>query len=230
MNETADDQKYAPFGEEAEDSSRRQCGPLEYFVRRVVSGVFYFRLYRRLHPDCPYYTPRAVRRVQGLLSRQSKVFEWGSGASTLWYAARVGELISVEHDPTWYERGCSALARTGLSQAKLIFCPPALDPAYDWQRLWPGYARLGHPPRKPEYKDYMTQIDRYPEGDFQVIAIDGRERVGCLLHALPHLAKGGCVILDDSHRPKYAEFFSLLKDWHTEIYDFGLKQTTLFFS
>jgi hypothetical protein len=230
MSEMADDRKYKPYGNEDEDSSKRECGPLEYFVRRVITGVFYFRLYRRLYPDTPFYTPRAIHRLQSLISKQSRVFEWGSGASTLWYAARVGELVSVEHDPAWYERGRSALTHRGPTQAKLLFCPPGLDPTYDWQRVWPYYASLGHPPRKPEFKDYMTQIDNYPEGYFQIVAIDGRERVGCLLHALPHLAKGGIVILDDSHRPKYAEFFSLLKDWRTEIYDFGLKQTTLFFS
>jgi len=216
--------------EAGEDSSKRACGPLEYLVRRAISGVFYYRLYRRLYPNTPFYTPQAIRSLQRLLSAHSRVFEWGSGISTQWYASRVGELVSVEHDPVWYERSRSALDSGGMAHARLLFSPVHLDPTYDWQHVWPYYDRLGHAPRKPEFKDYMAQIDHFPEEYFQVIAIDGRERVGCLLHALPHLAKGGCVILDDSHRPKYAEFFSLLRDWRAVVHDFGLKQTTLFFA
>lgn len=213
-----------------DENSKRDCGPVEYIIRRVFTGIFYNRLYRWLAPDVPFYTPKAVHRVQELLSAHSRLFEWGSGVSTLWYAPRVSELISVEHDPVWYEQGRSALASRGMGHAKLLFSPPSLDDTYDWQHSWPYYASLGHAPRKPEFREYMARIDQYPEKYFQIIAVDGRERVGCLMHALPHLTKGGCVILDDSHRPKYAEFFTILKNWPTEIYDFGLKQTSLFFS
>jgi len=205
----------------------RNCGYTEYIIRRSISSLFYFRLYRWLHPDSPFYVPKAIRRVEGLLDKESRVFEWGSGASTLWYAKRAAKVVSTEHNEEWYQRGKKALEQKGLKNTDLLFVPPA-DASIAWETEWPHYTTLGHPPEKPEFYNYIRNIDTFPDGYFDCIAIDGRERVGCLVHALPKLSKTGFIILDDSHRPRYQKFFELLSDWKIEKYDFGLIQTTLF--
>ncbi|MBL0064306.1 MAG: hypothetical protein IPP38_04630 [Bacteroidetes bacterium] len=38
------------------------------------------------------------------LKKDMKVFEYGGGGSTLFFAKRVGELITVEHDEQWFQR------------------------------------------------------------------------------------------------------------------------------
>ena len=45
----------------------------------------------------------------------------------------------------------------------------------------------------------LEDDDRY-----DVVVIDGRDRVNCLKHALERLTPSGVVLLDDSHRPRYA--------------------------
>jgi predicted O-methyltransferase YrrM len=40
-------------------------------------------------------------------------------------------------------------------------------------------------------------------GDFDLIVVDGRERVRCVRAALPRLAPGGVLLLDDSQRRRY---------------------------
>ncbi|MBQ7206525.1 MAG: SAM-dependent methyltransferase [Lentisphaeria bacterium] len=51
----------------------------------------------------PWYTYPAIEFLKQLdLSRKS-VFEFGSGNSTLWWAAHARTVRSVEHDPAWYE-------------------------------------------------------------------------------------------------------------------------------
>ncbi len=50
--------------------------------------------------------------------------EWGSGRSTVWFAKRVAEITSVEHDPKWAsivrKRLCVANLETRVSYR---FCP-----------------------------------------------------------------------------------------------------------
>jgi hypothetical protein len=38
-----------------------------------------------------------------------RLFEYGSGGSTTWFANRVDEVVSVEHDPEWYDRMVSSV-------------------------------------------------------------------------------------------------------------------------
>lgn len=61
--------------------------------------------------------PWLVYPVIDLLEERSKphfrVFEYGSGASSRWWASRVQQVTSVEHDRGWYERG-TTLAPSNL--------------------------------------------------------------------------------------------------------------------
>lgn len=215
-------------GKQGTPRQERDCGYAEYLIRRLFSSLFYFRLYRWRHPDSPFYVPKAIRRIEGLLNTDSRVFEWGSGASTLWYAQRASQVVSTEHDEEWHRRGLDRLENKGCKNTDLLFAPPAPPPSFSWETQWPHFALLGHPPDKPEFFNYIKSIDAYPDGHFDCIAIDGRERVGCLAHALPKLKDTGFIVLDDSHRPRYRPFFDILSEWRIERFDFGFIQTTLF--
>ncbi|MGI8806345.1 MAG: class I SAM-dependent methyltransferase [Acidimicrobiales bacterium] len=49
----------------------------------------------------PWYTYPCRAFLESRLTPSMRVFEYGSGMSTLWYAERVAEVVSVEHDPEW---------------------------------------------------------------------------------------------------------------------------------
>lgn len=49
----------------------------------------------------PWYVYPMIDFLAARLSDSLRVFEYGSGNSTLWYAARVGEVVAVEHDAAW---------------------------------------------------------------------------------------------------------------------------------
>jgi hypothetical protein len=51
----------------------------------------------------PWYTYPAIDFLSQLDLRGWRVFEYGSGNSSKFFAGRVGEVISVEHDPQWYQ-------------------------------------------------------------------------------------------------------------------------------
>lgn len=199
-----------------------------YNLRRYASSLLYYGAYRPLFPHTPNFTPSATRRIGHLLGQGMTVFEWGSGRSTPWFAARVERLVSVEHSPDWYEKGCRILGKQGIRNVELILARPSEKTGFDWERDWPFFGLLGRAPGSAEYIDYMRAIDRFRDGGFDCICIDGRARVGCLPHAVPKLTGKGFIILDDSQRPRYADGFDLLRGWSVEHHRFGLRRTTLF--
>lgn len=51
----------------------------------------------------PWYTYPCRAFLEERLDESLSVFEYGAGMSSLWYAARVGRVIAVEHDAAWAE-------------------------------------------------------------------------------------------------------------------------------
>lgn len=201
-----------------------------YLVDRLLSGVVY-RLYQWRRPDLPLYTPAAVREIAAYLATgPRRVFEWGSGGSTIWYARRAAQVIAVEHDSHWHYMVADRLQAAGVA-AQRLFSPPLPPEAlagFHWETDWSYYAVLGRAPLRPEYRDYMATIDAYPAADFDLIAIDGKERVGCALHAFSRLKPGGWLVLDDSNRAEYRPIFDLLAAWPQRRHTLGRRETTLF--
>lgn len=109
------------------------------------------------------------------------VFEYGSGNSTLWWASRVSRVVTCEHDKAWYERMINRL---------------------------PSNASLSHI-EVTAGGDYSREILKYRE-EFDIVVIDGRDRVNCAKNALPALKKGGIIVWDNSERLSYQEGFDYL--------------------
>lgn len=209
--------------------SEFDCSWVEFWFRRVWSGIFYWRIYRRMHPNTPFYTPQATRMIEGLMDRSWNVFEWGSGRSSLWYAERAGKYFCVEHDRGWYNKTAAMMNQNLVAEVEMIYSPQLQeDGQFFWEQDWPHYKSLGRPPGKPSFRKYMAEIDRFPDGYFDCIVLDGRERLGCAFHAVPKLKQSGILVLDDSLRRRYRDIFAMLGNWHTSRTNFGLLQTTVF--
>ncbi len=147
--------------------------------------------------DVPWWTFAASDRIDALLHRRpgARVFEWGSGASTVWLAKRAGSVVAVEHDQSWAEMVDAALP----ANAKVQFVSPqpiTTQPA-PVRSDKAGFAGL-------DFSDYVAQID-VVGGLFDVIVIDGRAREACLPRALDHLAPGGAIVFDNVDRVRYRD-------------------------
>lgn len=111
------------------------------------------------------------------------VFEWGSGNSTLFWERYADKVISIEHDKSWCEK-----MKLQISKQTEI-----------------KYYEL-------EYgKDYCNAICN-EEGTFDIILIDGRDRVRCAKNCICKLSKNGVVIWDDTERNYYDEGIMFLKE------------------
>jgi hypothetical protein len=159
----------------------------------------------------PWITFGARRALEKLVTRESRVFEYGAGGSTLFFARRAGLVVSVEHDPEWLQRVRAAVE--GHGNVEVILAQPEPIPS-DALRVDVRRYTSSDPRHKDQwFRNYARTIDRFPDGFFDLIVVDGRARVGCLIHGLPKVRRGGWMLLDDSDRDIYAEARLAVASW-----------------
>ena len=124
------------------------------------------------------------------------MFEYGSGASTVWLAKRAASVISIDHDAEWIAFSAPRLDEHGNATVRHVPADAARQ-GDEWLSGKAGYAET-------TFADYVRAIDA-EEGAFDVIVIDGRARAACLRHAAGRLAEGGLIVFDNSHRTRYRE-------------------------
>jgi hypothetical protein len=129
----------------------------------------------------PWVTYSFIDFIKSRLNHQHTIFEFGSGNSTYFYAKYAGIVVSVEHDKEWYEK----ILKTKPENAELIYCELIRDG---------DYCRV---PLKLEEK-------------FDIIIVDGRDRVNCCKQSIHALSEKGIVVLDDSEREFYKEGIDFL--------------------
>ncbi len=146
--------------------------------------------------DVPWWTYRAIDIVDAWLSarpRPIRVFEYGSGASTLWLSRRTDEVVSVEHHRGFGQTIAPILAARGNIDLRIVEPVKTASPTVPSAKE--GHAGL-------DFSDYVASIDG-TSGSFDLVVIDGRAREECLRAALPRLAPDGIIVFDNSRRPRY---------------------------
>lgn len=149
--------------------------------------------------DLPWWTYPAIEEVDRFLAAKggdARVFEYGSGASSVWLGRRAKEVHSVEHHAGFVEFLHSALSEVPNVQLRHVEAPQRGDDARV-QSQRHGHAGL-------DFADYVASIDEVG-GLFDVIVVDGRARAACLRQAIPHLAPDGIIVFDNCNRPRYQE-------------------------
>lgn len=155
--------------------------------------------------DLPWWTYQAVDHVSGFLAGrgyQARVFEYGSGASTLWLARRCTSLDAVEHHGQWAERVRELVAATpGLRCTPTLHVPPVPAVLAGTRARVPSGAPSG------QGLDFATYVDVVHEvgGLFDLVTVDGRAREASLLVSLEHVAPDGLLLLDDAQRSRYRD-------------------------
>ncbi len=122
----------------------------------------------------PWMSYAMIALLDERLDAGHTLFEFGSGFSTRFFAERVGRVVSVEYDPQWFERVRAEL---------------------------PGHCTLIQQAEDTD-GDFCRVASRQGV-DFDVIVVDGRDRVNCVKQSVDHLSPAGVMLLDDSDRPKY---------------------------
>ena len=169
-----------------------------------------------------------LRRLAGRFEDHLRVFEWGSGLSTLHYPHWLADQgvrvlwIAVEHDRGWFRkalepelraRGATIVASEGLEGAR-----PRLRA--DATGVVVVTFDKGPDPRDPTpewYVDPTLELDDYvalPSAlglRYHAALVDGRKRRRCLLEAAGMLERDGVALLHDAERPYYQSAFSAFR-------------------
>ncbi len=124
----------------------------------------------------PWFTYASIHFISQKLKPSFTVFEFGSGNSTRWFASKVQRVFSVEHDAAFYQQKIKELNLFDNIHCELI-------------------------PLGAGYSDKILDFDN----EFDIIVIDGRERVACAKKCLKALKDTGIIIWDNSDRDEYAE-------------------------
>lgn len=158
-----------------------------------------------LDDESPWITYGAREFLDGFLQPRFRVFEWGSGGSSLFFARRVAQVISVEHDANWFELVQAEARHRGLKnwQGWLELPEQAERGASTDPASCDSYCSDGEEYRGRQFGSYARRIDSYIDGVFDVVMIDGRARPSCLKHALSKVRPGGCLVWDNSERGYY---------------------------
>jgi hypothetical protein len=130
----------------------------------------------------PWVTYSFIDFVQDRLKKEHTVFEFGSGNSTFFYAKYAKKVVSVEHDKEWFDK----IVQSKPGNSQMIFC----ELVYDGE-----YCRIP-----------LTLKEK-----FDIIIVDGRDRVNCCKQAIDAVSDAGIIVLDDSEREGYNEGMDFLK-------------------
>ncbi|WP_316801158.1 FkbM family methyltransferase [Pedobacter frigidisoli] len=131
----------------------------------------------------PWVTYSFIDFIRERINKSHHIFEYGSGNSTIFYAQKAASVTSVEHDRNWYNK----VKGTSPANAEMIFCELQRD---------------------GEYARKATLLHK----KFDIIIVDGRDRVRCCRYSLAALSENGVVVLDDSERDVYEPARVLLKE------------------
>lgn len=131
----------------------------------------------------PWVTYSFIDFIKTRLNNTQTIFEYGSGNSTIFYAKKVKKVVSVEHDEAWYNK----IVKEKAANAEMIFT--ALE-------------------KGGEYSKKAMLLDE----KFEIIIVDGRDRVNCCKNSVDALTANGVLVLDDSEREIYQEAREFLND------------------
>jgi predicted O-methyltransferase YrrM len=150
------------------------------------------RIRGRLRPHAPWLTPASVRYLDAQIQKPHRVFEWGSGRSTSYFAGKCSQVRSIEHDAQWYRLVAESLKQGKQDHARLEFF--SLE--------------------DPRYISCILEEETL----YDWILVDGRKRSACLSAAIQRLAPKGRLIIDNSDRDEIRGFLSQLdpKRWSAQ--------------
>ncbi|RME96774.1 MAG: hypothetical protein D6773_16705, partial [Alphaproteobacteria bacterium] len=154
---------------------------LLFSPRSYLRRVGWWRSYRLRAPvdaegkPIPWISYPAIEFLASRVQPDWHVFEYGSGNSTLWWAARVERVVSCEHEAAWYR-----FVESRRPDNVELLLRDAEDGSYE-----------------RTLADYSRQFD--------VVVIDGIRRAQCAALAARALKPAGFIVYDNSDKAQFRE-------------------------
>ena len=177
------------------------------FIKRsyLRSLLSIYDLHELIDNDLLWINYKSIKLLNKLIKKNNRVLEYGSGASTLWFAKRCKKLTSIEHDKIFYQEVKKIIKKKKIKGNYSFIEPEKLRDSYKSHKI-----------KDVSFKKYVLKGNSIKK-KFDIIFIDGRCRVKCLKNSLNLIKKNGIIVFDNSNR----------KEYKNAIQSFPLKRKTL---
>ena len=168
----------------------------------------------------PFITYPAFRQLQRMIRPDAKVFEYGCGGSSLWWAANAVQVTSVEHNPGWAawvaksappnltivtrEMGAACAPERREAVAKFFAEEPDLPVSAKHEH------NIMHGLLCEEFVAYATEIAAFAPASLDVVVVDGMARALSAWLAAQYVKPDGIIVFDNSDRWQYNSAYRML--------------------
>jgi hypothetical protein len=189
----------------------------KYTPRYLFSNLSASR-HSPLAQNLPWWSFAAIESADRLFPGR-RIFEWGSGASTLRYALKGCQITAIEDDLAWLDAVQVAVASAGVAdQVRLRHIPFNFDHPTDFAS-----------------SSYCQALSG---SQWDLVIIDGqdktfRERITCFYHADPLMKPDSIILVDDFWR--YEELLTSHSAKSVQVFEsvgpcrIGVTSTAMFF-
>lgn len=159
----------------------------------------------------PWMTYPAIEFLKKYLRKNHEIFEFGCGASTLFFSSRVKKVVGLETNKKWLEIIKNKLPNH-CSNVEINLMEDGLE--------------------NDSYQNFPQNLEQ----KFDLITIDSLKRFECAKNSTSALKADGAIILDDSERKNYQKIFDFFAAQNFKQQDFfgiapgqlRIKNTTIF--
>ena len=171
----------------------------------------------------PWITYPAMAVLAQIVKNSHRVFEFGCGNSSHWWAGKAKEVVSVEHDGKWIEQ----VAKTRPANITVIHRPRGAAPttvptaaiaaaielmAAEQVLSDDDYHNEVHGLNIRDFTGYATALTEWPQSYFDIIVVDGMARSLCAYLAGLWVKPHGIVVFDNTERWQYSNGLEALRD------------------
>jgi predicted O-methyltransferase YrrM len=148
--------------------------------------------------EMPYMNETEIVHLMKYINRNTSLLEVGGGGSTIFLSKYVKRIVTVEHNKSWGSEILKILQRNRRTNWSIHIAEPNFPQQHPFQPAQPG-----------QFDRYINHLKSLEE-TFDVILIDGRDRVRSVEATVDKLKKGGYMIIHDFwNRTKYHSVLNL---------------------
>lgn len=200
---------YNIFKKELERVKREES----YFHRHNSVWKYFFKWKKLANSNSvkeqlPWINFMVIDFLEKNVTSTSKVFEYGGGGSTLFFLNKGAMVTTCEHNKEWFKILAEKIG--GNKKWEPFFVEPESSAEFNYEKTADPdkYFSTEKEFVGKSFKAYASSIDKYSDNYFDVVLVDGRARPSCMKHGITKLKSGGHLILDNSDRPYYTQYFA----------------------
>ena len=119
--------------------------------------------------NTPWLNTPAIHLLDNWIKPNDKILEFGSGQSTIWFATKTKNIISVEHNKDWYKQIKFKLNKI---KVKYIFAKNKTE--------------------------YLAIFNKIKNESIDICLVDGEYRRDCIIKVASKIKIGGLMIFDNA--------------------------------